>query len=122
MTDNSEMLKTSMASNSKASSKKPVSIYRDVINRRIIVEELTEPKTLPNQQKLNKSMSNLMSNFTKPSSGKSRVQASPRNSVSAMNETHMFAKSFMGDKTKNALGNLLFNSKNATGGFQTTDL
>lgn len=113
MTDASEM-------NSKSSNKKPVSIYRDVINRRIIVEEITEPKTLPNQQKLNKSMSNLMSNFTKPTSGKSRVQASPRNS--SMNETHMFAKSFMGDKTKNALGNLLFNTQNNTTGCQTSDL
>ncbi len=40
-------------------------VYRDTINRNIIVQEVAEPKPLPDQQKLNKSMSNIMASFTK---------------------------------------------------------
>lgn len=100
------------------------SVYRDVINRNIVVQEWADPKPLPDQKKLNKSMSNMMATFTKSKTTTARsVHMSPRASMNATTPTNMFAQkfNFMGDKTKGALENLVFNNQNVNLKASTSD-
>ena len=88
---------------------------------------MTDAKPLPDQQKLNKSMSNLMMNFTKAKKLPSPVRNSSRTSSMANTAPvggSMFAKNFdsMNDKTRNALASLLFNAKSGNVHASTSDL
>jgi len=92
-------------------------VYRDTINRNIIVHEIAEPKPLPDQHKLNKSMSNLMAGFTKTKQSTGIfVPDSPRSTLAtgtATEPANMFARKFdfmNTDKTKAAMASLLFNA------------
>ena len=96
------------------------SVYRDVINRNIIVQEVHDPKPLPDQKKLMTNMLNLTSNFTKSKNTTVKTyQASPR---AATTPSNMFSQDFMTADNKTLANTLLFANQNNENKAPTSDL
>lgn len=90
------------------------------------MQEVHDPKPMPDQKKLMKNMLNLTSKFTK-SKGNTQVrtyQVSPRAGQSATTPANMFSQkfNFMGNDTKSALANMLLTNQNNETKAQTSDL
>ena len=81
--------------------------YRDVENSKSKEIEM-KPRALPDQQKLNKSMSNMMQNFTMHNA-KNRVQLYRPSSRTSLTKSPNQL-----EESKNSLSNLLFNARAST--------